>query len=425
MLHPVYAPFAFMGGRSWAEIATCDQTKAMDSSIAIGVANTLSAVIIFFGQMLFWSSIPSTAALALPIALVLMWVYSLFYRMIVRAIEVANIFGKAMLATAAFCLAGVNALLAGHELVLIPFAPQVEAMSLSLAGQSVTDFRDTTEKTYGLQGLRGDAQQARNDEDQARARLNTVPQSIQVQQQQAQTCDRQALLLRAGLPESTSMGYEAAVSAWREQRRRCAALTATARKELLEYQAQARKDLSAAAQHRANAESQLTQAQGQSDSKISQAEPALTASATTGFGRHEALWAAVNAGKVPAYSAYGLMLLALVLESFGLLLKIFLPTDEATYTRVGEARITSAIGESELAYTRAFRLQIKPAIKAQVPQMQSAAERLVASNLGPSMVARFTADLFARAAVSTRNAQRRSQQAATPVIDELAKVMPA
>ena len=41
MLNPVYMPFAFMGGRSWAEMIACDQTKAMDSSILIGIGSVV------------------------------------------------------------------------------------------------------------------------------------------------------------------------------------------------------------------------------------------------------------------------------------------------------------------------------------------------------------------------------------------------
>lgn len=424
MLNPVYIPFAFMGGRSWSEIASCTHTKAMDSSIGIGIGGVLSATIIFFGQLLFWKSIPSTAPVAVTVALVLTAVYALFYRVVIRASEVAGGIGKVVLTGAAFCLAGVNALLAGHEVVLIPFAAQVEEMTVHMGNSQVDAMRSQTESSLGLGDLRDRTQRARQDEADARERLNTVPDAILAQQRQAQACDQRALLMRAALPDLESPGRDRAVTAWREQRRECAKLHANARTALNAHLALASERLEAAAKSQLAVIQKLTEAESQSEEAIAKAAPILTASATTGFGRHEALWAAVKAGKVPAWAAYGLMLVALLLEGAGLLLKLILPKDEATYARLTDVRITQAVGNGELAYARAYAGELKPAMEAQAAQTRAAAERMVRATLGPSMNTRFAAEQFARAAASTRQAQLRSGQAATPVIDELAKVMP-
>lgn len=424
MLKTFYIPFAFMGGRSWDEVASCIHSKAMDSSIAIGIGGVLSAAIIMFGQTLFWKSIPSTAPVAVPVALVLTVVYAMFYRLVIRASEVAGGVGKVMLTGAAFCLAGVNALLAGHEVVLIPFAAQVQEMTVHLGNSQVDAMRSQSESSLGLGALRERTQQARQDEADARERLNTVPAPILEQQQQAQACDQRAQRMRAALPELESPGRDRAVTAWREQRRECAKLNASARSALNAHRAEASERLESAAMRRRAVSQKLTEAERHSDEAVENAAPILTASATTGFGRHEALWAAVKAGKVPAWAAFGLLLVALLLEGAGLLLKLILPKDEATYARLIDVRIIQAVGNSELAYARAYAAQLKPAMEAQAAQTQAAAERMVSATLGPSMDTRFAAEQFARAAASTRQAQRRSGQAATPVIDELAKVMP-
>ncbi len=424
MLKTFYIPFAFMGGRSWDEVASCIHSKAMDSSIAIGIGGVLSAAIIMFGQTLFWKSIPSTAPVAVPVALVLTTVYTLFYRLVIRASEVAGGIGKVVLTGAAFCLAGVNALLAGHELVLLPFAAQVEEMTVHLGNSQVDAMRSQTESSLGLGNLRERAQRAQQDEGDARERLNTVPAPILEQQRQAQACDQQALRMRATLPEPESPGRDRAVTAWREQRRECAKLNASARSALNAHRAEASERLESAAMRRRAVSQKLTEAERHSDEAVENAAPILTASATTGFGRHEALWAAVKADKVPAWAAFGLLLVALLLEGAGLLLKLILPKDEATYARLIDVRIIQAVGNSELAYARAYEAQIKPAMVAQAAQTQAAAERMVRGTLGPSMNTRFAADQFARAAASTRQAQRRSGQPAAPVLDELAKVMP-
>ena len=424
MVNPVYIPFAFMGGRSWSEIVSSSQSKAMDSSIAIGIGGVLSAAIIFCGQTLFWGSLPSTAPVAVPVALVLTVVYAMFYRLVIRASEVAGGIGKVVLTGAAFSLAGVNALLAGHEVVLIPFDAQVREMTVHLGSSQVDAMRSQTESSLGLGALRERTQQARQDEVDARERLNTVPAPILEQQQQAQACDQRAQRMRAALPELESPGRDRAVTAWREQRRECAKLNASARSALNAHRAEASERLEAAAKRQRAISQKLTEAEHQTEEAVAKTAPIMTASATTGFGRHEALWAAVKAGKVPAWAAYGLMLLALCLEGAGLLLKLILPKDEATYARLVDVRIIQAVGNSELAYARAYQAQIKPAMVAQAAQTQAAAERMVRGTLGPSMNTRFAADQFARAAASTRQAQRRSGQAAAPVMDELAKVMP-
>lgn len=424
MLNPAYMPLAFLGGRSWGEIAEGDQARSMDSSIAIGVGALVSAVIIFFGQLLFWRSIPTTQPQAAAIAAVLTLVYVLFYRLLIRSSEVAGWFGKTLLVGAGFCLAGVNALLAGHEMVLLPFAAQVQEMTIHMGDSEVDTLREKTEKSRGLGDLKQRSQQARQDEQAAREQLNTVPTAIQSQQQQAQACDQQAQRMRAALPDPGSPGRESRVAAWREQRRQCARLSASAREALAAHRSAAQSALSVATQSQQAAARQLTQATTESDLAVAAAAPVLTASASTGFGRHKALWAAVAAGKVPGWAAYGLMLVALLLEGAGLLLKLVLPKDEATLARLTEARITQAVGASELAYLRAYAAQLKPAMASQAAQTQTAAERMVKSTLGPSIATRFAADQFARAAASTNRAQRRSGNAATPVIDELAKVMP-
>lgn len=424
MVNPVYIPFAFMGGRSWGEIASCSQTKAMDSSIAIGIGGVLSATIIFCGQTLFWGSLPSTAPVAVPVALLLTLVYVLFYRLVIRASEVVGAISKVVLTGAAFCLAGVNALLAGHEVVLIPFSAQVEEMTLHLGNSQVDAMRSQSESSLGLGALRERIRQARQDEADSRERLNTVPDAILGQQRQAQACDQQALRMRATLPEPESPGRDRAVTAWREQRRECAKLNASARSALNAHRAVASDRLEAAAASQRALTQKLSQAENQTEKAVAKAVPILLTASASGFGRHQALWAAVKAGKVPAWAAYGLMLVALLLEGAGLLLKLILPKDEAAYARLIDVHVIQAVGNTELAYARAFEAQLKPAMAAQAAQTQAAAERMVRGSLGPSMNTRFAADQFARAAASTRQAQRRSGQAAAPVIDELAKVMP-
>lgn len=422
MLNPAYIPFAFLGGRSWGEIQACTDSKSMDSSILIGVASAVSTVIIFFGQSLFWNSIPSTAAMAPQIAGVLTLVYVFFYRLIIRASEVSR--HKWLLSLAAFCLAGVNALLAGHEVVLIPFDAQVKAMTLKLGNESVNTLRRSTETALGLGSLRNDLGTARDAENSARERLNTVPDAIQQQQAQALMCDQQATRMRANLPDPESSGYGWAVQAWRDKRRECGQLKTVARNALVQHQQQAEADMQTATTEAQNVNNRLKAAQGKMETTVNTATPVLEASASTGFGRHDALWAAVKEGTVPAWAAYGLMLIALILESSGVLLKLLLPTDEATAARVEHAQNTETMARSEQDFTRAFAAQIQPAIRAQSENIQKDAERLVKHHLGPSLMTRFTAELFERASRRTRQAQQNTRDPATPVIDELSKVMP-
>jgi hypothetical protein len=198
----------------------------------------------------------------------------------------------------------------------------------------------------------------------------------------------------------------------------------TGQQALAQHRAQAQQDLNVASQRKAQADSQLLQAQTQRDNAVQTASPTLQASATTGFGRHKALWAAVDAGKIPVWAAYGLMAVALLLECAGLLLKLFLPTDEAGFNRRAEAGITNAMGKAELRYIQEFSRQTGPVLRGRASHIQQDAERLVDNVLAPGMSTRMGADQFARAARATRAAQQRSGQAATTVIDELGKVMP-
>jgi Domain of unknown function (DUF4407) len=422
MLNPAYIPFAFLGGRSWGEIKACTDARSMDGSILIGVASAVSTVIIFGGQWLFWLSIPSTAAWAPLIAGVLTLVYVLFYRTIIRASEVVR--AKWLLFLMAFWMAGVNALLVGHELVLLPFAPQVQAMTLELGDDSVNQLRSKAASSLGLEGLRSDLKLARDAESDARERLNTVPPAIEQQQAQAKTCDQQAARMRANLPDPENPGYETALQNWRVKRSQCGQLNKAARDALNQHQQQAAADLQIATAQVQTTNTRFDKAQNQIDGTVTTAQPVLSASASTGFGRHEALWAAVNKGTIPGWAAYGLMSIVLILELLGVLLKLVLPTDEAAAARAEHALSTATMARCEQAFTRAFAAQIQPAIRAQNGNIQTDAERLVRQQLAPSLMTRFTATLFERASRRTRQAQQNTQDPATPVIDELSKVMP-
>lgn len=424
MIPVAFAALAFMGGRSTAEIRACEETRQLDTGIAIGVGCVVSAITIFLGQRLFWHSIPAAASAATAIALVLTLVYALFYRLLIRASEVAHWLGKAVLWALGFTLAGVNALLAGHELVMIPFADQVQEVVIFSANQKVGDLRSTTEDALGLGTLGSSAQSARQDEDSARTRLATIPTAVLELQKQAQACDTQAQRLQAALPEPDAPAYPTARAQWREQRSRCASAHNAAKQALAQHQTQAAKDLQQAQTRRQDADRQLGQARQQSQQTVDAASPTLHSSASSGFARHAALWKAVELGKVPAWAVWGLMAIALTFEGAGLLLKVFLPKDEASYARITDSRITATMGESELAYARDWHRQIKPAMQGQAAQMQADASRIVKTVLAPAMTTRFAADQFARAARSTKAAQRRTGQAATPVIEELTKVMP-
>jgi len=314
-MEPILMPLAWLGGRSFDELRDKSATDC-DSSITVGSFGLVSAGIIGGGQFFFWHNLQHTADSAVWIAVAMTLLYSSFYRNLIRAQEVAGRIGKGLAYLIASGIVATNALLAGHEWVLLAFKPQVEAQAVLDAAKGVTEYGNAVENSLGLPLLRKDSKSVDDALVAAQAERARMPDAVVTLRNQAQRCDRVAAGLQARIPiDHETAGYAVARSAWREQHARCDAARAQADRMLRDHQRQADDRIADLDDRRKALNKKLNEAGAEHESTLKRDVPSLNASATTGFARHKALWAAVEAGRIPLWAAMGLMFVALALEA--------------------------------------------------------------------------------------------------------------
>ena len=400
-------PLAMLGGRSAAELRAHGPADC-DKSVLVGVLVVLSVAIIGVGHYLFWRNFPSAAPWAAHIAMGVAAVFCVVYRIALRALELMGPFAKAIVLVLLLGLMGVNAMLAGHELVLFAFGPQVEGQAKLSAAKGVTAYASAVEGSLGLPQMR-----VRSTElDKAIGVIMTerarIPDNVQLLQQQAKVCDAEALRLLALVPkERGAPGYTVAYRAWWERRARCKSLSQQAARELTLHQARLDEQLAGLNHSRQRAVKSLDEATTQQQDALKRDTPTLTASATTGFARHGALWAAVAAGSIPAWAAYGLMFAVLALDSFSFLIKLLLRHDRATAARIRQAAADD-LHDRVYAETHSLhRHLVRRAVRSQAAEAEEELRDLARHVVSQELLQEVELRSFTRAAQETQQAQQK------------------
>lgn len=418
-------PLALMGGRSLDELRRHDAADC-NGSILVGVLCLLSVGIIGAGHYLFWSQLPHTAPWALPIAVALALVFAVVYRIALRALELLGFAGRLPVLAMLLTLMGVNALLAGHELPLLAFRPQVEAQARLDAARGVTAYATAVENSLGLPQLRARSSELDKALSAATGERAQVPDVVQQFQQQARACEAEARRLQAALPASVEEpGFAAAQSVWREKRARCGALARQAATELAQHQARLDEQIAALNQQRLRNVRSLDEATAEHEHKLKRDAPTLTDSATTGFARHGALWAAVAAGSVPAWAAYGLMAAVLVLDGFSFVVKLLMRPDRAAAARL-QAAAADQVHDRLHAQLHALHAKVlRRAVRAQAERAEQDLAELARQVVGPALVQELELRSFVRAAERTQQAHRQQGRARPSLLARLAGIAAA
>lgn len=421
-MRAIWWPLAWYGGRALAELRERDAGEC-DTSIAVGLLGLVSIGIIFAGHLLFWSHMPHTASAALLIAAFIAALFAALYRVLLRVMEVMHWVARSVMLSVVAVVMGVNAALAGHELVLLAFKPQVEAQAKLSAAKGQTQYATAVEESLGLPGLRGRTKQLDDAIAAANAERRRVPEDVQSLQRQAQACDATAANLRARVPtDPEDPGHASALGQWREQRGRCQALTARAERLLADHRAQQDTELSRLGSLRQSAAQSLAEASASHDAKITRDRPALSEAATTGFARHDALWAAVEARRIPAWAAYGLMFVALALDAFSFLVKLLAREDAATADRrvaVDGADLFNRLRHTTVA--QQSRL-VKQAVGELQPELLGTLSASTREAVLPAVSQDLEARAFEQAASAVHRAQQHSGKPATQLVRRLVRM---
>lgn len=419
-MQPILKLLAWFGGRSAEEPR--DRTAAdCDTSITIGGFSILSAVIIGGGQYMFWSRLPHTADGALWIALTVTVIYVLFYRNLIRAVDVAGRFGRAVIYIVAGSICATNAGLAGHEWVLLAFRPQADAQAILDAAKGVTEYDGEVEKSLGLPLLRKDYKSVDDALATAQVERARIPEGVLTLRNQAQRCDRVAAGLQTRIPISPEApGYSAAKSAWREQSRRCDAARAQANRLLSDHRRQMDDQIADLNERRRPLYKRLTDASAEHEATLRRDAPSIKTSATTGFARHTALWAAVNAGRIPRWAAVGLMFAALALEGMSFFLKIVLRADAVSQERQEATELARAAFELRMSVIGAYRARIPAAVASMGEELADDVRQDTRNVVVPGVRTEMAARAFEHAQASIARAQNRTGKPAPDLLDRLA-----
>ncbi|MBQ0942273.1 DUF4407 domain-containing protein [Ideonella sp. 4Y16] len=397
-------PLAALGGRSHAELR--QHTAAdCDKSVAVGLMCLLSLAIIGVGHWLFWQNFPPVAAVSVWVAGGVVLVFALIYRTALRMLETMSGLARALVLALLALLMGVNAMLAGHELVLLAFQPQVEAQARLSAAHDVTAYAAAVDASLGLPGLQQRGAELGQALADARTERERVPAAVQQLQQQVQACDAQAQRLQQALPtDPEHPQHTTALRQWREQRQQCARLHQDAQRELSAHRQRADQVWTQAQAADQALRQELSQARQQHQQTLGRDRDTLQASATTGFARHDALWASVAAGRVPAWAAYGLMLAVLVIDAFSFLIKLLARDDRATQERVQQADTDRVYDNLHAAEAQQLRRLVRQAVADGRQRSLDELRDALAQVVRPSVLQGVDARAFGRAAAAYRQA---------------------
>lgn len=396
-------PLAVLGGRSFDELH--DRSPAeCDKSILVGLLCVVSVAIIFAGHWLFWASLPHTADVALPVATGVAAVFAVMYRVALRAMETMGRIGKAVMLACLGTLMVVNASLAGHELALLAFRPQAEEQARLGAARNISAYGNVVEASLGLPRLRSSSTELDKAVAAARTERERVPDLVLQLQRQARGCEVQAVQLHKRIPsDSDDPGHAAATSAWREQRARCRVLVNQAGQALAQHQAEADRELARLTPARDRARHSLEEATTRNEETLERDAPMLSASATTGFARHTALWSAVAAGTVPLWAAAGLMFMVGLADAFSFVVKLLARDDIVTIDRIQASDNTMLHAQLHAAMVSEQRGLVRLVVRSMRSRLFDDVENLAREVVAPSVMHAVAERAFGHAADEGRH----------------------
>ena len=415
-------PMAALGGRSFQEMSGRTAGDC-DKSVAVGLMCLVSLAIIFTGHWLFWSHFLEVPDTALPVAAGITLLFAVVYRVALRSMEPMGGLGKLVMLVPVHGLMGINALLAGHEVPLLAFRPQAEEQARLGAARGVTAYASAVEKSLGLPQLRTSSTELDKAVATAMTERSRIPEVVKQFQQQATACEPVAARLKAAIPpDEEDPGYAAAVSAWRQKRAGCNALTAKANAALSKHQTQLDNELSDLGKSRERVRKSLDAANTQHEENLKRDTPTLTASATTGFARHAAMWAAVAAGTVPTWAAWGMMAAVLVLDGFSFLIKLFARDDRVTAERIQACGTDRLYNQLHAAMLRQQARLAGAVVRGLHQQTHEDLSQLVRSAVMPAVMQGIDERAFDRAAQATQRAQRKAGVPSPSMLERLSRM---
>jgi hypothetical protein len=410
---------AWFGGRSFRETKGRSE-QDYDTSLAVGVFSLVSTGMIVGGQYLLWSHLPHTASNAIWIALFVTALYTLFYRNVLRCLEAMNPYAKSFTIIVVLALVATNALLAGHEWVILAFKPQVEAQAAMNRVRDVSSYRGDLEASLRLPQLREDRKSIGDGIVSLQAEREHIPEAVSSLQDEAKRCDEIVKRLRGQLNNQHDIYQrELMKNKLAAQNARCRATRNEAGRLLREHQDDIDAQIAELDKKRGEVESRLRKADSQQQTTFEQASPALDASATSGFARHDALWDAASEGLIPYWAVFGLMFGVLAIEGMFFATKLLLKPDVIVWERRHDVWQTHMDGKLRQMIGQAYFSQMRGVADGMKPVLGDDLGNYVRNVVVPGMCIEMDARAFAKAHASVERTQSDSKQAAPDLVRDL------
>lgn len=417
----------WLGGRSIIEMRNYSPVDYENSSL-IGVFLLISVAVIETGQNLFWSHLPSTKESAQILSLLLTIIYVLFYRYLIRAQEIMNTLEKSIVFIVAVVIMAVNALLAGHEVVLIPFEPQVNLQMLEDGIDSIADQGKKLELLYGLPNLSKKKETIEGNLSAAKTEREKIPEVVSILKNDAQSCELIAdgLKQRMNNLKDTEFYFQAKTDFYNKQRQ-CANLKLKTEQELQKHRQFYDQRIEVLLRDSLNAETEIHTATTTYDNQLKHDTPILKESASVGFARHQALWRAVETRKIPEWEAIGLMLICLSLEGMAFFLKYLLPaSDMVTLERkrvalqvAEEVQQVTDVAKLRLAIMKQNKLNVVKILHDMETDLINDLKGSIKQSVMPEMKLNLKANIFESACARVKKTQSRTEKSSSELIADL------
>ncbi len=399
---------ALLGGRTPRELMAADPD---DFNVLPGLLAMMALGMFFCCQYLFWSSFAHRASNAMLIASFCTLLYGTLYWSLLRVLDDAGWFTRTLVIAVLASLTAFNAYLAGHELLLLAYEPQVQAQAERSASRDALAFAAQKEVELGLPDLKQDERQLRQQLGEAQAQAVTVNPAVTVLLEQTRQCETEASQLQGHLVGTgESAGLADARQAWHRKTADCRHLGKLAQARMLAHEQQWQAQVQELQSRLVAMQKRVQDTLAGHAQAVQRAGPGIAAAHASGAGRYDALWKAVAERTVPAWSAYGLMFFSIVLDSAGLVFKLLQAPDAMARRRRHEAGMAQVEAKTLDHLLSQLMRGAKDAARSASGQLQSDFSQYTRTTLTAETVNHLEAQAFERIHGRTARAQQRTGQ---------------
>jgi hypothetical protein len=328
MMNPIRTSLGFLGGRSLSDMT--EDGLNCKSSVLIGTFMIVSLVFLFLGQFQYWEN--STKQNPLLIATTVTLVMFVIYLGVIRALELLGFVSRTTLIGLFIIVSSVNSYIVSHEWLFFIFQEQVESQISENYQHYASKHRTELEKNNKVSDVDAKIEKIKLEILNALKDQGGMSSSATELSSQFNNCSEMQTHLQQQIPSDISNPiYSAANRQWLLKSKECVRLQQKVTDALESNRMSYESQIQNLNTEKSSLEEERQKMMNNIDNQMIIDKPIIMKATYSGVARHDAIWQAVDAGKIPYLEAWGIAIVIFILESIVLLLKIFLPLDEAGF----------------------------------------------------------------------------------------------